>query len=84
MNMQHAMKRLIVKPVHTAWLATCMTMIYVVNFDYVTKMVYNKEKDIVFVYKPDGWWNEKEHVHEVHHLERMVPAAVTAWKDLSA
>lgn len=84
MNMQHATKRLIVKPMHTAHLAMCGAMIYVTNFDYVTKMTYNKDKDLVFVYKPDGFWNEKEHVHEVHHLEHMVPAAVTAWKDMSA
>jgi len=28
------------------------------NMDYVSKMVYNKEKDLVFVYKPTGIWNE--------------------------
>jgi hypothetical protein len=39
------------------------------NFDYVSKMVYNKEKDIVFVYRPDGFWNEHEYVYEMHHLE---------------
>ena len=48
------------------------------NFDYVSKMVYSKDKDLVFVYKPDGIWNETEYVHEVHHLEQMVPYAVSA------
>jgi hypothetical protein len=84
MNMQHAMKRLMVKPVHTAHLAVCGYIIYYVNFDYVTKMTYNKDKDLVFVYKPDAWWNEKEYVHEVHHLEHVVPASVTTWKEMSA
>lgn len=39
------------------------------NMDYVSKMVYNKDKDLVFVYKPDGLWNEREYVYEMHHLE---------------
>ena len=42
------------------------------NFDYVTKMTYNKDKDLVFVHRPNGFWNEHEHVYEVHHLEQMV------------
>jgi len=46
-------------------------------------MVYNKDKDLVFVYKPDGFWNEHEYVYEVHHLERMVPSPVTAVPELS-
>lgn len=53
------------------------------NFDYVSKMVYNKDKDLVFVYKPTGLWNEQEYVYEMHHLEQMVPYAVTALKDMS-
>jgi hypothetical protein len=53
------------------------------NFDYVSKMVYNKDKDLVFVYRPDGLWNETEYVYEVHHLEQMVPYPVTAYKDLT-
>jgi len=53
------------------------------NFDYVSKMVYNKEKDLVFVYKPDGIWGETEYVYEMHHLEQMVPAPVTSFKNLT-
>lgn len=48
------------------------------NFDYVSKMVYNKDKDIVFVYKPDGFWGEREYCYEMHHMEQMVPFAVKA------
>lgn len=46
-------------------------------------MTYNKDKDLVFVYRPDGFWNEHEYVYEMHHLEQMVPSAVTAYKNLS-
>jgi hypothetical protein len=53
------------------------------NFDYVSKMVYNRDKDLVFVYRPDGFWNEHEYVYEVHHLEQMLPSPVTAVKDLT-
>ena len=51
------------------------------NFDYVSKMVYNKDKDIVFVYKPTGFWGEHEYVYEMHHLEQMVPYSVFAMND---
>jgi hypothetical protein len=46
-------------------------------------MVYNKDKDLVFVYKPDGFWNDTEYVYEMHHLEQVVPSPVTAIKDLT-
>ena len=46
-------------------------------------MVYNKDKDIVFVYKPDGFWYEREYVYEMHHLEQMVPFAVKAIENSS-
>ncbi len=54
------------------------------NLDYVSKMTYNKDKDLVFVYKPNGLWGEVEYVYEMHHLEQMVPYAVTAIKNMSA
>ena len=54
-----------------------------INFDYVSKMVYNKDKDLVFVYRANGFWGEHEHVYEMHHLEQMVPSASTAVADLS-
>merc|ERR1712178_430924 len=34
-------------------------------------MRYNKDKDLVFVNKPDALWGETEHVYEMHHLEQM-------------
>ena len=66
------------------YVATAMALLYGMDFDYVTKMRYNKDKDLVFVTKPDKLWGEKEHVYEVHHLEQMVPAPVTAMKHMSA
>ena len=53
------------------------------NFDYVSKMVYNKDKDLVFVYKPTGLWGEQEYIYEMHHLEQMVPYAVKALENHS-
>ena len=55
-----------------------LVLLQYMNLDYVSKMVYSKDKDLIFVYKPDGIWNETEYVHEVHHLEQMVPYAVSA------
>ena len=55
-----------------------LVLLQYANWDYVSKMVYSKDKDLVFVYKPDGIWNETEYVHEVHHLEQMVPYASSA------
>ena len=60
-----------------------IVMLSYVNLDYVTKMRYNKDKDLVFVYKPDGIWNEREYCHEVHHLEQKVPFAISAIEDMS-
>lgn len=60
-----------------------LTILSKMDMGYVSKMVYNKDKDIVFVYKQNGLWNEHETVYETHHLEQMVPASVTAIKNLS-
>jgi hypothetical protein len=69
MNIQYGIKRSIARPAHTFYIISVLAMLQNLDMDYVTKVVYNKEKDLVFVYKPDGLWNETEHVHEVHHLE---------------
>jgi len=84
MNAQYGAKRSIVRPSHTMYVATLMAMVWCLDFDYVTKMRYNKEKDLVFVTKPDRFWGETEHVYEMHHLEQMVPSAVTAIKDMAS
>jgi len=84
MNMQYAGKRTVVRSSHTMYVACLMSFLYNLDFDYVSKMRYNKEKDLVFVTKPARLWGESQHVYEVHHLEQMVPSAVTAVQDLSA
>lgn len=83
MNMQYGGKRAMARPAHTFYCCTLMVLLQNMNLDYVSRMVYNKDKDIVFVYKPDGIWNEREYVYEMHHLEQMVPFAVTAIKNMS-
>ena len=83
MNVQYGAKRAVVRPAHTMFIISVLSLLQHMNFDYVSKMVYNKDKDLVFVYKPSGFWNEHESVHEVHHLEQMVPAPVTSYKDLT-
>ena len=72
-----------VRPAHTFYILSVYALLKHLNFDYVSKMVYNKDKDLVFVYKPTGIWGEQEHVYEMHHLEQMVPAPVTSYKDLT-
>lgn len=84
MNAQYGAKRSVVRPSHTMYVATLMAMVWCLDFDYVTKMRYNKDKDLVFVTKPDRFWGETEHIYEMHHLEQMVPSAVTAIKDMSS
>lgn len=78
MNVQYGAKRSIARPAHTAYACQVLILLQYMNMDYVSKMVYSKDKDLIFVYKPDGIWNETEYVHEVHHLEQMVPYAVSA------
>ena len=83
MNVQYGAKRLVVRPAHTMYMVSVLAMLQHINLDYVTKMVYNKDKDLVFVYRPDGFWSEHEHVYEMHHLEQMVPFPVTSFKNLT-
>lgn len=69
MNIQYSIKRLIGRPAQTFYFMGVLAFLSHVNMDYVSKMVYNKDKDIVFVYRPDGIWYEHEYVYEMHHLE---------------
>ena len=83
MNFQYGGKRALARPAHTAYMCQLLVLLSYMNMDYVSRMVYNKEKDLVFVYKPEGLWNEKEFVHEMHHLEQMVPYPVSAIKNMA-
>jgi len=78
MNIQYGAKRSLARPAHTVYVIQVLVLLQYMNMDYVSKMVYSKDKDLIFVYKPDGIWNETEYVHEVHHLEQMVPFASSA------
>lgn len=49
MNIQYGAKRSIVRPSHTMYVATLAGLIYSIDLDYVTKMRFNKDKDLVFV-----------------------------------
>lgn len=82
MNIQYGFKRSLVRPAHTMYVASLAYFLYNLDLDYVTKMRYNKDKDLVFVQKQDRLWGETEHTYEVHNLEQMVPSAVTAMKNM--
>lgn len=66
------------------YIAAVGALIYSLDFDYVTKMRYNKDKDLVFVSRPNALFGENESVYEMHHLEQMVPAPVTAIKNMAS
>jgi hypothetical protein len=83
MNLQYGVKRTIARPAHTMYQVGLLMLLHHINFDYVTKMTYNKDKDLVFVHKPTGIWGTQEHVYEMHHLEQMVPSPVTSFKNMS-
>ncbi len=83
MNLQYSGKRAMARPSHTMYIAALWGMLCHIHGDYITKAFYNKDKDLLFVYRPDRMWNEQEYVYEMHHLEQMVPHAVTSWKNLS-
>lgn len=82
MNMPYALKRLFLRPSHTMYQFALLTCLLNLHFNYATKVVYNKDRDLVFVYKPEGIWRDKEYVYEVHHLESMVPAPVGAYQHI--
>lgn len=83
MNLQYGGKRLFARPIHTAYMCQLLVLLSYLNMDYVTKMKYNKDKDLVYIYKPEGIWFEKEFVHEVHHLEQTVPYISSAIENMS-
>lgn len=83
MNLQYSGKRAVARPSHTFFIAGLYGFLSHINADYITKAFYNKDKDLLFVYRPDRMWNETEYVYEMHNLEQMVPHPVTSWKHLS-
>ncbi len=69
MNIQYTYKRAFARPSHMMYMAVILGMLPSLHFDYASKLVYNKEKDLVFVYKLQGYFNESDEVYEVAHLE---------------
>lgn len=58
MNFQYTGKRTIGRPTHTMFWAGLLTFVSRLDFDYVSKMRYNKEKDLVFITKPNKFFGE--------------------------
>lgn len=69
MNFQYSMKRAFGRPMHTMYQLSVLAFLSKLHMGYVTKMVYNKDKDLVFVYKPTSPFRDTEEAYEVHHLE---------------
>lgn len=84
MNMQYAMKRAIIRPSHTFYQATVLVFLQMLSMDYVTKITYNRDKDLIFVSRPDGLFYDNEYPYEVHHLEQMVPSPISGFQDIGA
>lgn len=84
MNVQYTYKRGYGRPVNAMYMAVALGFWPWAHFDYASKVVYNRDKDLVYVYKLKGFFNESEEVYEVAHLEQMVPYPTTSWKDMSS
>jgi hypothetical protein len=50
--------------------------------EYVTKAVYNRERDLVFVFRPTGLFSKQLHIYELHYLEQTVPRITSSWSQL--
>ena len=56
MNMHYTVKRAIVRPTWAIYAFNLSVLLYNMDFDYVTKMRYNRAQDLVFVTKPSRLW----------------------------
>ena len=61
MSLAYIFKRMMLRPTHTFYQLIVLALLQNLSFNYVTKMVYNKDRDLVFVYKPDGIFSDKEY-----------------------
>jgi hypothetical protein len=55
-----------------------------IGSEYVTKAVYNRERDLVFIWRPTRFLGKEMHVYELHYLEQTVPRVVSSWKNLGS
>jgi len=61
MNIHYWFKRFMVRPAHTMYIMAVANFVYHMDLDYITKMQYNKDKDLVFVTRPNKlFWGESE------------------------
>lgn len=51
---------------------------------YVIKATFNREKDLVFVWRTTGLLHKQMQVYELHYLEQLVPHLVSSWKTLGS
>lgn len=51
---------------------------------YVIKATFNREKDLVFVWRTTSLFYKQMNVYELHYLEQLVPHLVTSWKSLGS
>jgi hypothetical protein len=50
--------------------------------EYVIKAVFNRERDVVFVWRVTGICRKRLDIFELHYLERTVPSITSAWSEL--
>ena len=53
-----------------------------IGHQYVVKATYNREKDLVFIWRPTGVFAKQLHVYELHYLEQTVPRITSSWNQL--
>lgn len=58
MNSQYSLKRGFLRPANTLYMVSALAMLPMLHFNYATKVIYNRDKDLVFVYKLRGFMNE--------------------------
>jgi hypothetical protein len=55
---------------------------FVQGKEYVIKAAFNRERDLVFIWKPSGFLNKQLHIYELHYLEQTVPRMTSSWQHL--
>ena len=81
MNIHYAFKRAYVRTFHTFYQILALAWIQQLGSDYVTKLTYNKDKDLVYASRP-GMFKDWEHVYETHHLEQTLPSPIGAFRNM--
>lgn len=69
MNIHYAFKRAYLRSYHTFYQLVVLAFINNIGSDYIVKLQYNRDKDLVYAYRP-GLLTTYESVYETHHLEQ--------------